>query len=177
MSPIEYRLRAGYPIFAPACIGARHNRALHDIATSAEMRPWSVGGSYDRPLPRRIGEEAGLAREAFGNAKAASSHSHLNDASRFSSHALEHYRTFLHRAHGEVPLRERRRWQSRARWRERAWDLLRPPQRYVRSNRLQRRLPFVLNAPPIRIPWEFMFTFQWTCATLRDRYRLPGSLL
>jgi hypothetical protein len=54
-------------------------------------------------------------------------------------------------------------------------NLLRPPQRYVRSTPLQRRLPFVLNAPPIRIPWEFMFTFQWTCASLRDRYRLPPA--
>jgi hypothetical protein len=43
------------------------------ISNSAEMRPWAVGGSYDRPIPRRIAEEAGVAREWFGTLKKASS--------------------------------------------------------------------------------------------------------
>jgi hypothetical protein len=176
LTDLEYRLRVGYPIFAPACIGARHNRAMHEIGVSDEMRPWSVGGPYDRPVPRRIGEEAGLARDAFGRAKAATSHSHLNDASRFSSAGLGQYRAFMNEHHAGVPLRERHRWQARARWRERIWEMVRPRQRYVPSSRLQRRLPFLLNAPPIELPWEFMFTFQWTCAALRERYRVPAGL-
>jgi hypothetical protein len=77
--------------------------------------------------------------------------------------------------HAGVPMRERHRWQARARWRERIWEMVRPRQRYVPSSRLQRRLPFLLNAPPIELPWEFMFTFQWTCAALRERYRVPAS--
>jgi hypothetical protein len=175
LSLIEHRLRTGYVVFLPACIAALHNRALHDIAVAPEMRPWSVGGSYDRPIPRRLCEEAGLARDAFGTRKLASGHSHLNDASRLSPHGLERYRAFVQQSHATVPAGEQRRWRTRARLRERMWDLLRPRQRYVRSNRLRRSLPFLLNAPPIRIPWDFMFTFQWTVATLRDRYRLPGE--
>jgi len=172
LSVIEHRLRVGYVIFAPACLAARHNRAIHAIAVSPEMRPWSIGVGYDRPLPRRLCEEAGLARDAFGTRKFASSHSHLSDARRFSARSLDLYRTFVQQAHAAIPGHERQRWRARAHLRHRAWDLLRPRQRYVRSTPLQRRLPFVLNAPPIRIPWDFMFTFQWTAASVQDRYRV-----
>jgi hypothetical protein len=36
------------------------------------MRPWSIGGNYDRPVPRRIAEEAGVPRQLFGQLKLAS---------------------------------------------------------------------------------------------------------
>ncbi|HEY1328362.1 MAG TPA: hypothetical protein VGI14_15580 [Casimicrobiaceae bacterium] len=173
LSAIEYRLRVGYVVFAVPCIAARHSAAIRDIATSAEMRPWSVGGTYDRPIPRRIGEEAGLARDAFGKRKAASSHSHLNDASRFARSSLERYRAFVREQHAGVSASEVDRWRARAERRQRFWDTLRPRQRYVRSNAVLRRFPFVLNAPPIPIPWDFMFTFQWTAATVRERYTVP----
>ena len=42
---------------------------VRDITTSAEMRPWSIGGDYDRPIPRRALEEAGVPRELFGQIK------------------------------------------------------------------------------------------------------------
>jgi hypothetical protein len=35
------------------------------------MMPWSIGGNYDRPLPRRIGESAGGPRACFGQLKKA----------------------------------------------------------------------------------------------------------
>jgi hypothetical protein len=33
------------------------------------MRPYSVGGYYDQPIPRRIAEEAGIPRGTFATAK------------------------------------------------------------------------------------------------------------
>ncbi|MCZ7628807.1 MAG: acyl-CoA dehydrogenase family protein [Microthrixaceae bacterium] len=33
------------------------------------MAPWSIGGRYDRPIPRRIVEEAGVERRLFGHHK------------------------------------------------------------------------------------------------------------
>ena len=33
------------------------------------MQPYSVGGDYDRPIPRRIVEEAGVGRHKFGMRK------------------------------------------------------------------------------------------------------------
>jgi hypothetical protein len=102
LSPIEFRLRVGYHAFAPPCIVARHNRLIYDIATSEAMCPWSVGGNYDWPIPRRIAEEAGLPRDRFGTRKTASSHSHLSEPSRFSEMALNGYRWFVSERHAAV---------------------------------------------------------------------------
>lgn len=102
VGPIEFRLRVGYQVLAPASIGAGHNRAIDDIATSEEMRPWSVGGDYDRTIPRRIAEEAGLPRASFGTHKSATGHSHLTDATRFSEKALNDYRHFVRQRHAQI---------------------------------------------------------------------------
>jgi hypothetical protein len=176
LSPLEFRLRVGYLAFAPPSIAARHNRIIHDIATSEAMRPWSVGGGYDRPIPRRIAEEAGLPRDRFGIHKAASGHSHLSDPSRFSEKALNHYRRFVSQRHAEIPRPIYNYWRARARWCHYLWTNTNghDDRRYVHSTPLQRHFPFILNAKPIRIPWDYMFTFQWTVASMRSRYALPA---
>jgi hypothetical protein len=68
----EARLHAGYIHAAAPYIGARRRQDIFDIGNSEDMRSWSIGGAYDRPIPRRIGEEAGVPREAFGQTKLAS---------------------------------------------------------------------------------------------------------
>jgi hypothetical protein len=37
------------------------------------MLPWTLGTGYDRPVPRRLAEEAGIARDSFGIRKRLSS--------------------------------------------------------------------------------------------------------
>ena len=64
---IEYRLRAGFLHFPVPYVGGRHAEAIFRITGSLEMRPWTLGrGFYDRPIARRLAEEAGVPREAFG---------------------------------------------------------------------------------------------------------------
>lgn len=53
-------------------IGARSRKDIFRITESAEMDPWRLNNSYDRPIARRIAEEAGVAREMFGQVKLAS---------------------------------------------------------------------------------------------------------
>jgi len=53
-------------------IGADHAAQIHDISLSEEMKPWRLGGKYDRPICRRIVEEAGVGREMFGQKKVGS---------------------------------------------------------------------------------------------------------
>ena len=65
----EFRLRAGFVWFPLACSGAIHAPSLARISLSREMEPWSVGGKYDRPIPRRIAEERGVPRHLFGQRK------------------------------------------------------------------------------------------------------------
>ena len=99
ISPIEFRLRVGFQMFTPASIAARHHAAIHAITTSAEMRPWTVGGDYDRPLARRIVEEAGVPRDQFATRKAASAHGRLMDPSRFSPKGWADYTRFVAERH------------------------------------------------------------------------------
>lgn len=66
VSMIEHRLRVGY-IFTPLpTFGGVQWKSLWKLSNSPEMQPYSIGGSYDRPIPRRIVETAGIPREAFG---------------------------------------------------------------------------------------------------------------
>ncbi|MCW5979276.1 MAG: hypothetical protein KIT09_14470 [Bryobacteraceae bacterium] len=65
----EFRLRTGFVHFPPAAARGLHAPAIHAIADSVAMRPWSVGGSYDKPVARRIAEEAGVPRRLFGQFK------------------------------------------------------------------------------------------------------------
>jgi len=65
----ELRLRIGFVGFSPGSIGAIHAPVIHAIGRSKEMKPWSVGGHYDKPIARRIAEEGGVPRHLFGQKK------------------------------------------------------------------------------------------------------------
>ena len=69
LSISEARLKSGF-IHAPVpFIMATQTKAIDRISRSLEMEPWVLGTSYDRPIPRRIVEQAGVDREAFGQYK------------------------------------------------------------------------------------------------------------
>jgi hypothetical protein len=67
----DFRLRVGFLHVPVPFIGACRHSEIHTISNSAEMRPFSVGGDYDRPICRRILEEAGIPRELVGQRKQA----------------------------------------------------------------------------------------------------------
>lgn len=67
----EFRLRADFVHVPAPFIGARRHPTLLKIAQSEAMKPWSTGTDYDRPVPRRIAEDAGVPRAAFGHTKRA----------------------------------------------------------------------------------------------------------
>lgn len=65
----EIRLKSGFVNVAVPFIFAERIEDLMRLAQSKEMKKWSVSDEYDRPLPRRIAEEAGLPRDSFGQQK------------------------------------------------------------------------------------------------------------
>ena len=67
----DFRLRTGFLHIPVPFIGALRHPAIHAISNAPEMRAFSVGGSYDRPICRRILEEAGVPRELVGRSKRA----------------------------------------------------------------------------------------------------------
>jgi len=69
----EFRLRAGFVHCPVPFIGILDAGAIYQISNSIELKPWSLGNDYDRPICRRIAEEAGVPRDKFGVHKKATS--------------------------------------------------------------------------------------------------------
>jgi hypothetical protein len=73
---LYFRTRVGFLYLAVPSIGYSEYASLQRITNSEQMRPWSLyREQYDRPIPRRIVEEAGVARELFGQDKKAAARS------------------------------------------------------------------------------------------------------
>ncbi len=103
----EVRLRAGYVQGAIPYIGARRREQILRITESAAMGPWRLNNSYDRPIPRRIAEEAGVPRAAFGQVKIGSVVESAPPQIPRGARLRQQYLRFL----GEAGLRPR--WQLR----------------------------------------------------------------
>lgn len=67
----EIRLKAGFVNVAVPSLFARSVQDIAAISASPEMAPWRLGTGYDRPIPRRILETAGVPRALFGLRKKA----------------------------------------------------------------------------------------------------------
>jgi hypothetical protein len=67
----EFRLRTGF-IHAPLpFFGCDAQASIIAISQSEQMENWTLWNGYDRPIPRRIVEGAGVGRELFGVKKRA----------------------------------------------------------------------------------------------------------
>ncbi|PJJ77427.1 hypothetical protein CLV28_0646 [Sediminihabitans luteus] len=92
----EFRLRTGYAFVPVPAIGARFVAPIRRVTRSEEMAPWTLNQPYDRPVPRRIVEEAGVPRGTFAKAKAATNPTVLNNQEIFGTalrQVMERYRT------------------------------------------------------------------------------------
>lgn len=65
----EVRLKSGFINVGVPFILARSIKDLVEISRSDAMAPWRLHNSYDRPIPRRIAETAGVGRWLFGMKK------------------------------------------------------------------------------------------------------------
>lgn len=65
----EIRLKSGFISVAVPFMYARSVQSIVRISRSPEMQPWRLHNTYDRPIPRRIVESAGVDRELFGRFK------------------------------------------------------------------------------------------------------------
>ncbi|MBW2184956.1 MAG: hypothetical protein JRG71_00720 [Deltaproteobacteria bacterium] len=104
MGIAEWRLSAGVFHVVVPFWGLRHVNELREISRSPEMKPWSVGGGYDRPIARRLVEESGVPRDAFAVLKKNSS-SEEYFTWPHSSEANESFEQFLREKNIFVPPR------------------------------------------------------------------------
>jgi hypothetical protein len=65
----EFYLRQAALDFSVPAIAADRARDIGRLSRAPEMLPWTVGGDYDRPIARRIVEEAGVGRGTFAGRK------------------------------------------------------------------------------------------------------------
>ena len=99
----EFRLRVGFHNFPPLFAGWQHVEAVHQISRGEDMKEWSIGGQYDRPVARRMIEEVGVPRELFGNIKMAGGVQAVSDANDLCQASQTDYQEFL----GQSTLRSR----------------------------------------------------------------------
>lgn len=71
LSMTEFRLHEGVFHCPVPFWGSLNAEEIQAIGFSEEMSPWTLGSTYDRPIPRRILENAGVPRQSFGIRKGA----------------------------------------------------------------------------------------------------------
>jgi hypothetical protein len=155
----EYRLRVGFvhlPI--PILLLASHESVLA-ISHSPEMAPWRLGTEYDRPIPRRIAESAGIPRDAFGSNKMAITAPMYYDrapAEVLGAAALQRWEQFT--ANNRQAIATSRTTYDSGRRLRQPWALLR--------ERIEWRVSKMRNPPAILASLE---------SRLSDRWRRPAS--
>lgn len=177
LSLTEYRLHAGFLHCPLPALAALRRDELVELTLSDEMAPWNeVGAVYDRPIPRRICEEAGVPRDLLGRGKR---YGALIMAEPEIFWTLPSLPDFL------AWLRERRgRWLRRGRVPpELLAGLLRPAQAaclrtlaalettgFRRERwKLTKRLDYLC-----RREYLFLFTFPWALERIAASYRSPA---
>jgi hypothetical protein len=101
-SVTEFRLRLDFIHVPLLFFGATEQPSLTRIIDSPQMDPWRVPGKYDKPIQRRLAEEAGLPRGSFAAVKRrASGALHGGGLDEFSARGADAVRAFA-RDHGEV---------------------------------------------------------------------------
>lgn len=175
-SQLEYRLALGYQVFIPAMIGVEHNETLAALSISEEMKPWSIGGDYNKPIARRIAEESGIPRQSFGNKKMSSSQAHFYKASDMSTKGLEQYESFLNNHLNKLSFYKvsvTKLLVNVEKLIYRFWFSNHKDMACLNPNRFRFN---ALDGKRHDIPWKFSFMFQWAFESLKSRYDLPSHL-
>lgn len=166
-SPLaEFRLRAGFILFPVACAGVQHAARLLQLSLSDEMAPWRLGIAYDKPIPRRIIEQAGIARGAFARTK-------LGGNPQYGEFALgptsdRDFRDFIRRVHGREARAETPHPELRRLLRKIVRPGLSPHLQSIRWL-LWRDFGHLLDR---RWATDHPFTFHWGVERTRPRYEL-----
>jgi len=159
----EFRLRVGFLNFSPLFVAAPHVAAVHRISRGDAMRPWRLGGSYDRPIARRILEEAGVARELFGQQKMGGAYQGLMRAEHLGEAGRADFAAFCETNAPGPGVTRRARWARSFERRVRRAAVLaghNPGHPLPQLARFSRRL-------------EETLLFRWGVHSVRTRYALP----
>ena len=171
----EFRLRVGFIHIPVPVIGAVNQPDLVQISNSSDMAEFRLGTDYDRPIPRRILEEAGVPRNLFAKRKERVGMQFYRDQSRMAPNSRKDFQEFAEARTGAIQ-RARETWQ---RFEMHFWDRARfgPG----------RRLPASIHEPICHAygrctdrfferQWMDLL-FLWAVEKVRPRYRSAGGFV
>ena len=95
MSMAEYRLHLGFIHMPCPFIGWNQLSDIVKISRSDEMTAWNIGGAYNRPICRRLLEEAGVPRGSFAVSKTGASIRFLRGEDGWSRKGRRAFLTWL----------------------------------------------------------------------------------
>lgn len=95
LSFTEHRLALGCIHLPVPFLGVRQIRDVHRLSHNDAMKPWDVPGEYSRPVARRLIEEAGVPRQAFGVRKKAATNLFHHGEARLTDASLRLYYQWL----------------------------------------------------------------------------------
>lgn len=174
----EFRLRTGFVHFPIPGVMISYSHELYQLSVSREMQPWSLPSAYNKPIPRRLAEEAGVPRALFGQEKMASAHAILEDGAAFHPAAWGDFQAFLaaHPEHAAVLAAQRlplRRALDRAR--KGGVQLARRRLPYRLYRRWVLTLPLVAHRAESAL-WgrPFLYTLHWGYERVRGRYAIEA---
>lgn len=168
-SQVENRLKADYILVPIPYYGAVQWPSLNQISQHPEMEPYSVGGDYDRPIPRRIVETRGVSREEFGFKKAGAGFNYRYDNAnrlkkRMSPHSYQSFYTYF--------LTHRRKfYQNFFRWAQYLWNTKRI-YTGVLLHRIGIKVPFKeIEFDGISNPGLPSYLFLWGVTKQMEKYQ------
>ena len=174
LSLSEYRLWSGFLHLPMPFLGLRQMPDIHAITRSDEMQAFSVPGKYDKPIARRILEEAGVPRESFGMEKKAAACMFARGRETITEEAKQDLHRWLEAQAEAWTARGRRRPQSFRRTMERLGPL---HSLGVRLTRTLARGPLFSTFERLSDRLEdlrthYRLAFPWALDRARRRYRL-----
>jgi hypothetical protein len=168
--------------------GGRQVGDIVRLSNSSELEPWDVAGGYSRPICRRIVEDSGVPRDAFGIVKHGGSMLLLDSPTFLTDSSLSDYHAWLDN-HPEVFGNSRlNRWIGRQWWLDHAlWAALpydslirhagtdgRPPSLAWRAAWRFRNEGFEIAR---RIPTSRRWVFPWAAERAAAAYtRAPSAI-
>ena len=164
----EHRLRVGYIDVNPEAMFVKHASIIDRISKSDEMSPFILGTTYERPIPRRIIEEAGIPRGSFAIKKRATGFKYFADPDNLHTSARASYESFIARSFTSLPIR----WYSKALYHlENVFYKFWFHAHQQQTNDDPDRLRLVaLDARRVKIMWSQSFMLQWSFEMLKERY-------
>lgn len=168
----EYRLRVGFQILMIPFFSAQSHEDIYKITNADEMKPWTLGNDYDRPIARRIVEEKGIPREKFGMEKDGGVASSL----RFLN------LTYLKKVMPKADFKEfKQYYKKNKKYRNKGFNYVKHSLKYtmyiLKLIMKQKKIIKDFKEPDRKYkcsPWAPSFLFFWGVDKVRRRYEIRG---